>query len=147
MDAARRILAAYLVLTAAAVAINLMFTPVYHDGSPEYPIWKVVNYFMAVGVFVSLVVSFLRRRWLASRDAGQRASTLDYVRVGVTWYGAIVLTMLFFWEWFWTLNPASETGDAVTSHLIYFPIVNSLFVAVALSTGRYLWNDGGGSRA
>ena len=34
-----------------------------------------------------------------------------------------MLTMLFFWEWLWTLNPDSETGEAVTSHMVYFPIV------------------------
>jgi hypothetical protein len=67
--------------------------------------------------------------------------------VAAAWYGTIVLTMLFFWEWFWTLNPDSETGDAVTSHLIYFPIVDSLFVVVALSTGSYLWRDGGSGSA
>ena len=48
--------------------------------------------------------------------------------------------MLFFWEWFWILNPDSETGDAVTSHIVYFPLVDTIFVIVALSTGRYLWN-------
>ena len=43
-------------------------------------------------------------------------------------YGAIVLKILLFWGWFWTLNPESETRLAVTSHLIHFPAVDSLFV-------------------
>ena len=31
----------------------------------------------------------------------------------------------------------------MTSHLIYFPLVDSLFVVVALAVGRYLWNESG----
>ncbi len=142
MDMVKRILAAFLVLTAIAVALNLILTPVYHDGSPDYPVWKIVNWFMAVAVFVALVVSYLQRRTLGSEGAGN----LQYIRASLTYYGAIVLTMLFFWGWFWTLNPDSETGDAITSHIIYFPIMDSLFVVVALAAGCRLWNHGGDSK-
>ena len=141
IDVAKRLLAGFLVLVAVAVVLNLILTPVYHDGSPEYPVWRILNWFMAVGAFVTLVVGYLRRRALGSGGA----STLEYLRTSMAYYGAIVLVMLFFWGWFWTLNPDSETGDAVTSHLIYFPIVDALFVVVALTTARHLWNDGGGS--
>ena len=55
--------------------------------------------------------------------------------------------MLFFWEWFWTLNPDSETGEAVTSHLVYFPLVDALYVVLALATGSRLWSNGGETRA
>ena len=123
---------------AAAVALNLILTPVYHDGSPDYPVWEVLNWFMAVTVFIVLVAS-----WLQRRAVGKDASAFDRLRVSLTFYGAIALTMLFFWEWLWTLNPDSETGDAVTSHIIYFPIVNALFSALALTTGRHLWSDDG----
>ena len=75
------------------------------------------------------------------------ADVLLYLRTGATWYGAIVLTMLFFWGWFWTLNPDSETGEAVTSHMVYFPIVDALFAVIALATGRHLWNAASGSEA
>ncbi len=134
-------------LTAVAVFLNLMLTPVYHDGSAEYPTWKTLNWFMAAAVLVSLASNFVRRRSMESGSARRGACTLDHVCAAAAWYGTIVLTMLFFWEWFWTLNPDSETGDAVTSHLIYFPIVDSLFVVVALSTGSYLWRDGGSGTA
>ena len=142
MDMVKRILAVFLVLTAIAVALNFILTPVYHDGSPDYPIWEIVNWFMAVAVFVALVVSYLQRRTLGSEGAGNR----QYILASMTYYGAIVLTMLFFWEWFWTLNPDSETGDAITSHIIYFPIMDSLFVVVVLAAGCRLWNHGGDSK-
>ena len=138
LELARRPLGAYLVLIAIAVAANLILTPVYHDGAPDYPVWKIINWFMAVGTFLVLVVSVMRRHALG----GRKDDALAYVRASTVFYGAIVLTILFFWGWFWTLNPESETGLAVTSHLIHFPAVNSLFVVLSLSSGRHLWNGG-----
>ena len=93
---------------------------------------------MAVATFLVLVVSVMRSHALS----GRKDDTLAYVRASTVFYGAIVLTILFFWGWFWRLNPESETGLAVTSHLIYFPAVDSLFVVLALSSGRHLWNGG-----
>ena len=133
-DAAKRALAVLLLGTAVAAWLNLMLTPVYHDGSPDYPVWRVINWFMAAATVAALVVNSLRRR-----DLGAGAGALEYVRVSAAWYGSIVLAMLYFWEWFWSLNPDSETGAAVTSHIVYFPIVDALFVVVALATGRHLW--------
>ena len=131
-----QILAVFLVVTALAAAVLLIVTPLTHDGSADYPLWKILNWFMAVGVLVMLVISVLRKRALGDRDGG---SDLEAARVSLVYYGAIVLTMLFFWEWFWTLNPESETGDAITSHLIYFPLMDSLYVVLGLSMGRRLW--------
>ncbi|MCE2462878.1 MAG: hypothetical protein J4F46_03045 [Dehalococcoidia bacterium] len=142
MDIAKRIVAAYLVATAVAVVLNFILTPAYHDGSPEYPVWRILNWFMAAGVLMALVVSYLRRRTLRSGEV----STLQYLGASTMAPSSpIVLAMLFFWEWFWTLNPDSETGDAITSHTVYFPIVDALFVVVAIATGRYLWKGNGDS--
>ena len=135
MDIGKRVLAAFLMLSAIAVGLLLMLTPVFHDGSSEYPAWKILNWFMAVGVIISLVVSFSRRR---SHLAERGDITVDYLRTNLVWYGTIALTVLFFWEWLWTLNPDSETGDAVTSHLVYFPIVDVLYIVINLSSGRHL---------
>ena len=143
MEAVKRVLALFLVATAIAAALNLILTPVYHDGSPDYPIWSILNWFMAAAVLVCLVEAFLQSRVPANESDG----TLERVRRSALFYGAIVLTMLYFWEWFWTLNPDSETGDAVTSHIVYFPIVDALFVVISLAVGRHLWNDRAGAEA
>ncbi len=139
MDLVKRILAVFLVATGVAAAVLLIATPLFHDGSPEYPVWKVLNWFMAAGVLIILVVAYLRKH---VRGADELIVT-EYLRLNLVYYGAIALTMLFFWEWFWTLNPDSETGGAVTSHLVYFPIMDALFVALALSVGRRLWREVG----
>ena len=141
MDVLRRILAIYLLVAAFAVFFNLILTPVYHDGSADYPVWKILNYFMAAAVVISLLVNFRRR--FAIGD--WRYTDLENLLVSTTYYASIALAMLFFWGWLWVLNPDSETGDAVTSHIFYFPLVDTIFVLVTLTTGRYLWSSDEGS--
>ena len=43
MDMLKRVLGVFLVATGIAVALNLILTPVYHDGSAEYPVWKILS--------------------------------------------------------------------------------------------------------
>ncbi len=138
MEHVRRIVAVFLIATSIAVAVNLAATPLYHDGSANYTVWEILNYFMAVGTVIVLVVGILRKRAIGGTDA----DTLTYLRTSVVFYGGIVLASLFFWEWFWQLNPDSETGDAVTSHLIYFPIVDMLYAVLTLIVGRRIWSAG-----
>ena len=128
MSLVKQAVSLYLVVTALAVAALLMVTPLIHDGSPGYPLWKVLNWFMAAGVLVVLLCNFVRKRG----DDGD-------LGVSIVFYLSIVLTMLFFWEWFWTLNPDSETGEAVTSHMVYFPLVDAIYTVTALVTARWLW--------
>ncbi len=133
-------LSAYLVVVGFLAWALLIATPLYHDGSPEYPHWQILNYFMAAAVLIMLIKGFLMRRGHRRQDGGC-PDMLEHLRVSVAFYGTIVLSMLFYWEWFWTLNPESETGDAVTSHLIYFPIVDALFVVLCLLIGRRFWQE------
>ena len=139
MEIVRKIIGAFLVLTAIAVAVHLAVTPLYHDGSPDYPIWKNFNWLMAIGVVIVLAVGILRKRAVD----GTEVDTLTYLRTSFVFYGSIVLAMLFFWQWFWLFDTDSETGLAVNSHMIYFPIMDALYVVLALMVGRRIWSGGG----
>ena len=130
-----RIVPAFLFIMAIAVAANLILTPVYHDGSENYAVWKIMNWPMAVGVAIALIASCIRYKTGKQGDSNSMGS----LRATLVFYGAIVLTMIFFWNWIWTLNPSSETGEAVTSHMIHFPLTNALFTIIGLSTAKYLW--------
>lgn len=136
MAMVNKAVAVYLMLTALAVAVLLMVTPLIHDGSDSYPNWEILNWFMAVGVVIVLVANYLCKRRQDASDASDLAGSLVF-------YGAIVLTMLFFWEWFWTFDTNSETGNAAISHTVYFPLVDALYTVLALTTGRELWRASG----
>ena len=60
---------AYLVLIALAVAVNLILTPAYRGGTPDYAAWEIMNWFIAVGTFLVLVVSVMRRHALGGGRA------------------------------------------------------------------------------
>ena len=139
-------LAILMILSGLAAMVLLMVTPLFHDGSPEYPAWRALNFVMAAMVVAALVIACTWKYLLHKSEPGG-ASTLDVIRVNAVFLGTIVLTMWFFWEWFWTLNPDSETGDAVTSHLIYFPLVDALYVVITLTIGGRLWCESGGETA
>ena len=135
MEFLKRIVAIYLVLTALAVFFNFILTPVYHDGSPEYPIWEWINYFMAAGVLLALIANVARKR--ASTDP--YATDADVMWANIALYASIALAMLFFWQYLWLMYPENETGDAALSHTLYFPFVDALYVVVALDSVRFLW--------
>ena len=66
-------------------------------------------------------------------------STAESIWANVFCYAAIALAMLFFWQYLWLQFPDNETGDAVTSHIIYFPLVDVLYTVVTLDAARWLW--------
>ena len=129
-----RVIGAYLLLTAIAVFVLLIITPLIHDGSADYPQWQIMNYFMALGALLMLVLTFLYRRQLDPETTDNYTCAI----VNGLFYGSVVLVMLFFWQYFWLLNPDSETGEAVTSHIIYFPLVDALYVVLGLIIGERL---------
>ncbi len=137
MDQVRRAIAIALIILAVAVGLNLMLTPVYHDGGETYPVWQVMNWFMAVAVVVSLLISFHRVRSL--NGGPNDPVTREYLGATALFLGTTGLIIIFYWNWLWTLFPESETGLAAQSHLNHFPWMDVLFTWVAGSAGLYLW--------
>ena len=69
MSTLKRTLGFVLLTTAVVVGINWVVTPIHHDGSPQYPVWKVVNWFMAFSVVVALIANIARKRAVGSEGA------------------------------------------------------------------------------
>ncbi len=134
-----RLSGAYLLLTAIAVALLFMITPLIHDGSPDYPIWTILNYFMALGAILMVVLTFLYRWQLDPQNTDNYTCAI----ANGLFYGSVVLLMLFFWQCFWLLDTSSETGDAALSHTIYFPLVDAIYVVLGLIIGERLLRSGG----
>ncbi len=133
-----RLLGAYLLLTAIAVALLFIITPLIHDGSPEYPYWTIMNYFMALGAPLMLVLTFLYRRQLDPESTDNYTCAI----VNGLFYGSVVLVMLFFWQYFWLLDTSTETGDAALSHTVYFPLMDAIYVVLGLIIGERLLRNG-----
>ena len=121
MMAIQRILGAYALLIAVAVGVNFIATPLYDDGSTGFPVWRVLNWFMAAGVLVALISSVFPKP-----TAGCEAKIL----LG----GSILLFLWFFWNWFGDLMSREEP--------LMWAFIDPLFVLVVGACGLRLWRAG-----
>ncbi len=123
-----------------AYGFNLALTPVYHDNSPDYPIWRIMNDMAVPVVIVLLPLNIWRKFHLPG--GGDAAVTREYLGTTVAFYAAIALIVLFFWEWFWSLWPENEAGEfVVISHLIHYPAVDVLFSLLAIEAAIWLYRQ------
>ena len=127
-----RLLSVYLMGLAGLVAVYFILSPVIHGDAEQFPIWDVLNYFMAVAVAIALGASVLHKLEMESD-----ASTTDvvrYLRVNGAFYAAALLTLLFFWKWFTALQGGA--GDDVS-----WAVIDPLFAIVTATTGRHMWQN------
>ncbi len=123
-------------LSAAAVGLHFMLTPFYDHAVDIGQIWDILNWVMAAGVVIALVVNYLRKRQLDSRG-GDGAVTREYLETNVVVYALVALTLWFFWNWFDSLTSADDVQSSV--NLSMWAFVDPLFVVIAGVTGCHLW--------
>ncbi len=137
MTIAIRIVAAYLVLLAVAVAVNFIATPLYHPGGDEpFTVWEVLNWFMAVGILITTVVTFRAKRQV---DADDSADLKQYLRASVLFYGSALVLMVFFWNWFSNLSPNNSPDGQ------FWVLIDTVMPLVTGATGCRLWQLAGRS--
>ena len=122
-------------LLALGVLLHFVFTPFYEDAVDTGQMWDVINWFMAVGVILTLAVTCSRRKGAG----GDSQNTNGYLCVTVAFYAAAVLAVLFFWNWFDSLT-AGEEGQSQTRRN-YWAIIDTLFVVLLGSVSAHLWKD------
>ncbi len=138
MEMLKRLLAVVHIVLALAVSVNWIATPLYHDGSDSYPVWEVLNYFMAAAVVIALIVNFLYKRSLDGAGS-DRPLTRQYFEANLAFYASIVLTLWFYWNFFGSLFPETESAAVGLIHLEMWTLTNPLFVLVSGVTGFRLW--------
>ena len=122
-----RVAAAYLVLLAAAVAINFIITPLYHPGGEEpFTVWEILNWFMAVGMVIALAASYVEKRRV---DVDGSVDIRRYIGANVVFYAACVVFLLYFWNWFSLLSPNNEPDGQ------FWAVIDALMPVVLGVTG------------
>ncbi len=134
MEMLRRPLAAIVALTAVAVLVHFVLSPFYEDAVGSGDVWNVLNWFMAFGVIVALVVTFLAKR---NAEAGD-CDTNTYIRVNVKFYAAVVLAILFFRNWVDELIGGGSDGDVNGN---YWVLINTLYVILMAWVSLHLWSN------
>ena len=133
MKALKRPFALLLGLMAVAVLLHFVFTPFYEDIVDTLFIWHILNWFMAVGIVLTLAITCAGKRKTGSQDRDAN----DYLCVTVAFYAAAVLAVLFFWNWFDDLT-AGEDGQSQTRRN-YWVVINTLFIVLLGTVSAHLW--------
>lgn len=135
MHILNRPLSLLLGLLALGVLLHFVLTPFYEEVVDTGRMWDIINWFMAVGVILTLAVTCARRKGAGS--GGQDAN--GYLCVTVAFYAAAVLAVLFFWNWFDSLT-AGDEGQSQTRRN-YWAVIDTLFVVLLGSVSAHLWKD------
>jgi len=131
-----RLLSLFLLLMAAAVGVNYIITVLYDDGSTGFPIWSIFNWPMAAGVVIAFVASAWHWRQ-QGKVLADSPSVKAWLQANMRFYASLMLLLWFMHAWFDDLFAEDPSGSL-------WKYVNVLFVAVSLSAGLQLWQDGGG---
>ncbi len=133
MPIAIRLLSVYLSLVGLAVAVHFIAVAWYHPGGDEpYPIWEILDYFMAVALLIGIVSAFVHKQ---RYDRSEGGDLPGFTSVNAIFYGTLAVAILFFWNWSHLLR---ETGGA--DWLVW----NFLDVGIPLAlaaAGRQLWRS------
>ena len=136
MTILRRAAGAYALLMAAAVGANFVLTPLYDDGSTGYPVWSVLNWFMAPAVLLAVAAS-LGWKLRPAEGGGDARDALRRFESNVLFYASTILGLWFFWNWF-----ADIAGRDSAS---LWTFINPLFAAVLGACGVRLWREAQGA--
>lgn len=130
-----RLFSLFLLLMAAAVGVNYIITVLYDDGSTGFPIWSIFNWPMAAGVVIAFAASACH--WRRQGNAlAEIPSVKAWLQANMRFYASLILLLWFMHAWFDDLFADDPSGSL-------WKYVNVLFVAVSLSAGLQLWQDGG----
>ena len=121
-------------LMAAAVLLHFVLSPFYEDALDPLSVWHVLNWIMALGVLIALLVTYTHKR-----GTGPDADTNAFICVNVAFYAAAVLAILFFWNWFDDLT-VGEEGQSQTRRF-FWVFINTLFVILLGTLSAHLWKD------
>ena len=138
-----RIIAVFVVAVGALTAAHFVATVIYHDGSPEYPIWEAWNWVMAVA-FIPMIIATLHDKMTMQRglDGEDGPVTRRYLEANVLFYATVGLAISFFWNWLWGFNPGSEGEWAQEGHVQVWAVFQPIYAPVVIAIGLRLWRKG-----
>ncbi len=138
-----RLIAVCVVAIGALTGLHFIATGIYHDGSPNYPLWKLWDWFMAAS-FVPMILATLNDKMAMQRDFSSEDGpvTRRYLEANVLFYAVVGLAISFFWNWLWGFNPGSEGEWAQEAHVQVWAAFHPVYAPVAIAIGLRLWRKG-----
>ena len=133
MEALRKPVAVFLMLSSLAVLVHFWLSPFYPESWDVGTTWEVLNVIMAVGIVAALAYTCSYKRSVGPDD-----SSLAHICAYTAFYATAVLAVLFFWNWFddWT---TAAGDDQSQTRLIFWPIINTMYIILMGTVGWHLW--------
>ena len=132
MHTLQRVLGAYAMVIALTVALNFILTPFFFDNDTGYPIWDVLDFFMAVAILIVFVASCMDIWRLC--HAGDEADLKRYLSVNVAFFATGVLLLLFFSNW-----AAHLMKHATLEDWTVWAIIDAILPPIVGAGGLRLW--------
>ena len=139
MFIARTMIAIGLLAVSIVVAAHFILSPFYQDTMDIGLMWDILNWFMAVAAIIALIVNYHRFQ-VTDGQSGDGPVTRQYLQVNVALFASILLVIWFLWNWFDNLMIGSEPQSDI--RLIFWSIIDPLFVLVTGATGLHVWRFG-----
>ena len=141
----QRIIGAFLVAMAVAVAGHTVVEPLYHvseEGQPYSPFWRILNPLMAAAILLGVILGWQRKRE-SDRQGDEAGVTREFVAANIQFYGFLFVGILFFWNWFNLHMPAwSAPGDDTVS--LVWILVDAILPLLTGAAGVSLLRRGRG---
>ncbi len=122
----QRLLISFNITMASSVGAYFTLAPLFDVGSTGFP-WGMLNYFMALSVIIAFADSLKSKLQLNTTEVELES----YIAVNTLFYALIVLAILFFANWFFTMLASGE------GFMWWF--IDGLFVAAIGCSGYRMW--------
>lgn len=90
-----KVVGALMLASALVVGLYFALTALLDDGSTGYPLWSIIDWFMAAGALLALYFTFMDKRNLPDDES---LTTIQYVSVKFAFYASVFLALMFFWN-------------------------------------------------
>ena len=126
-------LSVYLMFMALLVGLYFVAAPIIHGDTDEFPIWEVINYFMAVAVVIALAASFMHKR--AMESPGRAVDVVLFLRIK----HRLLQRPL--------ASPSGSSGSGSKPSSVAAaptspgPGIDPLFAIVVGAVGRHIWQS------
>ena len=137
MAALKRLVAVYLCVVGAAIALHFLITQFYDPGwaDASLPVWQILNPLQVIGLAIVLIVAFQRKRRIDG-DTADTSVSRQYVEANFVFYFTAALFLALLWSWF-----GVQWADPPTSDNQIWIFIDVTLPLLLISTGIRLFGE------
>ena len=138
MEGLQKLVGAYLVLVAVAVAAFFIINPFLTDTIEVGSVWDVLNILMVVALGLGLLFACRAKRRVEAEQPGDGVSR-GYLEANVIFFSVAAVTVLFLHNWFSLLADGRDSLDGNHQAWVIWAAVDTALPIVLGVLGCRLW--------